>query len=230
MRRLSYKGALLISATLISQAVADLTNGSFSDGSDGLSNWSIVDPFLLADSDVAVMGGDRVAALGEGDGVTPAGILEQTFLLSNAPLRLSFDFDFEAVAGGPEDPLRFFDDFMNVALFKTGAGDLFTDSFGFGTPVFLTFDRHGVLDDLGGGSLGAGMVLSNRYELDLSGLGLMAGDELMVSFLMVPSDDGFVSNGLIDNVNVTAIPAPAAVMLALLGFAPAAWWRKRQAS
>ncbi len=42
--------------------------------------------------------------------------------------------------GGTLDPFRFFDDSMNVGLSKTGAGDLFVDGFGLGSPVFLTHD------------------------------------------------------------------------------------------
>lgn len=214
---------------LVAVSKADLTNGSFSQGGNGLAGWTIDDPFLGGASEVSVGGLTGAAVLGEGDGsTTPSGFLSQTFTLANDPLSLSFEFEFASTAGGPTDPARFFDDFMNVALFKTGAGDLFTDPFGFATPVFLTFDRNGVLDNIGGGDVGAGSGLSNRYELDLTGLGLMGGDELTLSFLMLPSEDGFASSGLIDNVSVTAIPAPASIVLAIFGIIPAASVRRRK--
>ncbi|RJP42083.1 MAG: hypothetical protein C4547_00940 [Phycisphaerales bacterium] len=199
-------------------ARADLMNGAFTDGPDKLDNW-------FTDGEVAVAGPSDAANLDEGDFVlTFPGLLEQTFTLTNDPISLSFDFQMDFTFGGPVDPNRIFDDFVDVALIPSVGGPLFG-----GFDTFMTYDDSGVLDNFGGGVVGAGIDLTGRYTLDLTGLGLVAGDELTLSFLLVQSDDGKVSTGLVDNIQLVQVPAPSAALLAAMGLMSIPLIRRRRA-
>lgn len=201
----------------VSTARADFSNGNFG---AGLADWSIKDPFFPADdtSTALVFG---VAELSE---AFPAGALSQTFTLSNAPLTLSFDFDFSAIADGTSG---FSNDTMDIALFRPdpfnpllpdlGEAPLFG-----GLDTFLDFDRDFFSFVNEGTVTGNGSGLAKHFEMDISGLGLVGGDTLTLQGLMLPGfgfgdGDGFDSTGLLDNFEIEQIPAPDSAILGMMG-------------
>ena len=190
------------------------TNGDFS---LGFAGWFV-------DGDAVVSGPFSSAILGEGSpspGPAP-GLLSQAFLLPASPVSLTFEFSFDVgadVSGG-----GLFDDFFQVELLATGQSELFTDSFGFPSDAILAVDRFGVFENQG--TIGAGTNLSSQFTLSLTGLGLSAGDELTITALTFGDADGFSSVGVLDNVSATVIPVPGAALLALVGLAHAASFRR----
>lgn len=203
----------------VSTARADFSNGDFG---AGLADWSIKDPFFPADdTSTAVVAG--VAELSE---AFPAGALSQTFTLSAAPLTLSFDFDFSAIADGTSG---FTNDTMDIALFRPdpfnpllpdlGEAPLFGGGF---FDTFLSFDRDFFLDFNEGTVTDNASGLAKHFEMDISGLGLVGGDTLTLQGLMLPgfgfgAGDGFDSTGLLDNFEIEQVPAPESAILGMFG-------------
>ena len=221
---------LLFGGLLAKAAPADISNGTFN---AGITDWSIKDPFFPADDTTTAIAGG-VAELGE---PFPSGALSQTFVLSNAPLMLSFDFDFGAVADGTSG---FSNDTMDIALFRPdpfnpllpdlGEAPLFGGGF---FDTFLNFDRNFLFLVNEGTVTNNVSGLAKHFEIDISGLGLLAGDSLTFQALMLPgfgfgTGDGFQSTGLVDNVNITVIPAPDSAILGLLGLLAILACRRRR--
>lgn len=216
MKRYCVRLVVACFAIFASSVRADLNNGDFSAGQ---TDW-------FFDGDAAIGGPISSAILGEGSpfpGPAP-GLVEQTFTLSAAPLSLSFEFDFGATADGTSG--SFFDDLFEVDLFSAALPEFFTDSFGFASDAVLTVDRFGVFENQG--TVGGGAGLPNLFTMDLSGLGLGAGDELTFTALLFGGSDGFNSLGSVDNVSVAVVPAPGAALLALIGLLPMGAWRIRR--
>lgn len=219
MKRISVAVSVISCGLSVSSSAGDMVvNGDFS---AGLTGW-------FADGDVAVGGPADSALLGEGSPFPgpPPGLLEQTFTLAADPISLSFEFDFDSSPGGAAG--SFFDDLFQVELIATGLPELFTDSFGFPSDAILAVDRFGVFENQG--SIGAGAVLDNLFTLDLTGLGLSAGNELTLTYLMFGGDDGFISVGLVDDASLITVPVPGSALLAMFALAPGAMWRLRRRS
>lgn len=179
-----------------SLVLADLAieNGDFS---AGLSGWS-VDPFggeVVDDGGYALFVEDPDLMLSS---------LSQEFTIPALALELSFDVQMFAVPGGFTDPFAWPDAFIASLLDPVTFDPLVSN------PVvddFYYLDNTGLEETVG-------TVSGNTVSLDISSLADM--DAYLV-FDLWGSDDGLLTSVRLDNVEISLVPAPGALLLGLIG-------------
>jgi len=187
-----------------------VTNGDFS---AGLAGWVIFGP---------VSDGGGFALLGE-DPVVALATLEQQVVVPTGATGLSFDYGLSARPEGPSG-FPFADGFAASLLDPVSADPILN------TPGFTDFffeDRTGFQDY----DPAIVSVTGGRVTLDLAGVA--AGTDALIVFLLLGGDDGYATQAMVDNVEVTArgtevIPAPAAAPLAAIGVALIGYLRRRR--
>ena len=156
--------------------------------SSGLDWWTV-------ESGVVSDGGGF--ALFEEDPVFGMSSLVQEFGLPPGALELSFDVDMSAVAGG--------------------------DDFGCSPDAFTA----SLLDPLTYDPLVSNPGFTDFYYLDntgweetvatVSGSTVSLGQDVFLAFDLLGGDDGMVTSVSLDNVSVSVIPAPGALLLGMIG-------------
>ncbi|MBA7656029.1 hypothetical protein ES703_63942 [subsurface metagenome] len=176
-----------------SLVLADLVNGDFS---AGLSGWTL-------EWGTVTDGGGY--ALFEEDAFDLSSTLSQEFTIPALALELSFDVQMFAVPGGSSDPFAWPDAFTAT---------LYND------PVNLVplisnplVDDFYYLDNTGWEETVA-TVSGNTVSLDISSL---AGLDAYLVFDLWGSDDGWLTSVNVDNVDISLVPTPSALLLGLIG-------------
>lgn len=188
----------------VSQAGFTIVNGDFS---DGLNGWTV-------DSGNVSDGGGF--ALFEEHPTLILSTLFQEFTLPTGVQSLSFDVTLSAVAGGVSDPFAFSDSFTASLLDPVTLDPLIANP---GFSDFYFQDNTGFEDTIAS-------VSGNHITLDLFGLGL-DGLDAALYFDLIGSDDGFLTSVSIDNVQVSVIPVPGALLLGSIGVGLVGWLRRR---
>ncbi len=181
-------GFLLCSAPVV---FADLTNGDFS--TPGLYGWTV------ESGNVSDGGG---YALFQEHPVDMLSSLVQEFTLPALALELSFDVAMSSVPGGDHESWP--DAFMALLLDPLTFGPLISNP---GYTEFYYLDNTGYLETVA-------TVSGNNVSLDVSSL---AGLDVFLAFDLLGGDDGMLTSVELDNVNVSVVPAPGALLLGLIG-------------
>jgi hypothetical protein len=170
-----------------------LQNGDFS---AGLSGWTV------EYGDVTDGGG---YALFQEHPIDLSSTLSQEFTLPPLARELSFDMVMSAEAGGDYDPFSWPDAFT-ASLYDnpTDLNPLVSNS---GVDDFFYLDNTGYWET-------AGIFDGTRVSLDVSGF---RGMNTYLVFDLWGGTDGMLTNVSLDNVNISVIPAPAALFLGLIG-------------
>lgn len=195
-------GSIVIALTAVSAfAGPNLQNGDFS---SGLSGWTV------EWGDVTDGGG---YALFQEDSIHITSTLSQEFTIPVGALDLSFDVVMTAVSGGVSDPFAWPDAFTASLLDPVTYNPLVSNP---GYPDFYYLDNTGSLETIAG-------ISGNTVSLDVSTL---RGLDALLSFDLLASYDGMSTSVSLDNVNVSVIPAPGALLLGLIGAGAAGLWRR----
>lgn len=186
--------ALIVAfAGLTAFAGPTLQNGDFS--TPGLSGWTV-------EYGTVTDGGGF--ALFEEDAFDLSSTLSQGFTIPALALELSFDVVMSSVEGGAYDPFAWADAFTASLLDPVTYDPLVSN------PSYTEFYY---LENTGYEETVA-TVTGNTVTLDVSGL---RGLDALLSFDLWGGDDGWLTSVSVDNVNVSVIPAPAALLLGLIG-------------
>jgi hypothetical protein len=179
---------LFIIAVFSSCAAAQLTNGDFS---SGLSGWAV--------ESGTVTDGGGYAFFEPGEFGDPA-ILSQEFTMPDGAQTLTFDVDMVSEDEGGPGPET---DIFTAYLYKSSADltPLFSIS---SNGEFFYMDNE---DFIG--------IDSRMVSLDVSGFGSM--NAFLVFKLTSDIEDGVLATVSLDNVNISAIPVPGALLLAFVG-------------
>ncbi|MBN1362190.1 MAG: hypothetical protein JW993_16460 [Sedimentisphaerales bacterium] len=185
----------VVTVGAISPAYADITlqNGDFS---SGLAGWTV------EWGDVTDGGG---YALFQEDAFDISSTLSQQFTLPLGAQLLSFDLTLSAE--GDRDPFAWPDAFT-ASLLDAATFDPLITWDPFVTEFFL-------LENTGAMETSAGMaVAGNTISLDVSS---WRGQDVLLSFDLWGSYDGMTTTTHLDNVDVSVVPLPSAVLLAIVG-------------
>lgn len=197
MRKKSYSKSLGVGCiTLIcvcSTCFADLTNGNFS--TPDLYGWTV---------EYGTVADGGAYALFEEDASDLSSTLSQVFTIPGLALELSFDVQMWSVPGGPYEPFALADAFL-VSLLDPLTFDPLISNPGF--IEFYYFDNTGYQETVG-------TVSGNTVALDVSSL---AGTDVFLSFDLWGGLDGMETSVSLDNVNISVVPAPGALLLGLIG-------------
>jgi hypothetical protein len=177
---------LFVIAVFSTCAVAQLTNGDFS---NGLNDW-VVESGTVTD-------GDGYAFFEQGVFGDPA-ILSQEFTIPDGALMLTFDVNM-------------------VSKYEGGPGpetDKFTAYLYPDVEEFFSMDNEGFVG-----------FDSRTVNLDVSGFSGM--NAYLVFELTSDITDGVLATVSLDNVNISVIPAPGALLLAFVGTGLVGWLRRR---
>jgi hypothetical protein len=180
---------------------ANVQNGDFS---AGLSGWTI-------EYGTVVDGGGYV--LFEEDALSLSSTLSQVFNLPIGSQILSFEMVMSSQLGGDYDPFAWPDVFTASLLDPVTLDPLVFN------PGYTEFYY---LDNLGN-EVTVASVTGNKVMLDVAAL---AGQDVFLSFDLWGSDDGMLTSVNLDNVKVTVIPVPGALLLGLIGTGAVGLWRK----
>ncbi len=173
-------------------AAPTLQNGDFSNGLEG---WDV--------EFGTVTDGGGFAYFQEDDW-DASSTLSQTFTLPDLALELSFDVWMESVPGGPDDPWAWPDEFTASLLDPDTFDPLIANP---GYTEFFYLDNTGVVETVA-------TYVGNTVTLDVSGL---AGQNVFLAFDLWGGYDGMNTTVGVDNVSVSVIPAPGALLLAGIG-------------
>lgn len=184
-------GSIAFLLILTLGAFAGPTNGDFS---SGLSSWTV-------EYGTVTDGGGY--ALFEEDPIDASSTLSQLFTIPPLALELSFDVELLAVPGG--DDYGFPPDAFMASLLDPVTYDPLVSNPGF--TEFYYLDNTGYEETVGS-------VSGNTVTLDISGL---RGLDAFLSFDLWGGDDGMITTASLDDVSVSAIPAPGALLLGLIG-------------
>lgn len=193
--------AFLYSLSPTAFAGATLPNGDFS---SGLSGW-IVEYGTVTD------GGGY--ALFEEDAFDLSSTLSRVFTLAPGSLMLSFDMVMSVESGGNYDPFAPPDAFMASLLDPVTYDPLVSNP---GFTEFYLLENTGYEETVAD-------VSSSTISLDVSA---WAGQDVFLSFDLFGGDDGMLTSVSVDNVGVSVIPAPGALLLGLVGAGTVSIWRK----
>ncbi len=195
--------ALIVAfAGLTAFAGPTVQNGDFS--TPGLSGWTV-------EYGTVTDGGGY--ALFEEDPFDLSSTLSQGFTIPTLALELSFDVVMSAVPGGAFDPFAWADTFT-ASLYDSGDNPLFANPLGI--DEFFYLDNTGFVDT-------TGTITGNTVSLDVSSL---VGQDVLLVFDLWGGDDGWLTSVSLDNVNVSVIPAPGALLLAGIGTALVGFLRR----
>jgi len=184
-------GLALFSGSLVF-AVPTIENGDFS--TPGLSGWTV-------EYGTVTDGGGY--ALFEEDSFELSSTLSQEFTIPALALELSFDVELSAVPGG--DDFGFPPDAFTASLLDPVTFDPLISNPGYTDYYFV--DNQGLVETVA-------TVTGNTVSLDVSGL---RGLDALLSFDLWGGDDGMLTSVSVDNVNVSVIPTPGALLLAGIG-------------
>jgi hypothetical protein len=179
---------------------AGITNGDFS--TPGLYGW-------MVEYGTVTDGGGF--ALFEEDAFDLSSTLSQQFTISALALELSFD----VVMSSDGDYESWPDAFM-ASLLDPVTFDPLVSNPGVGVTDFYYLDNTGYEETVA-------TVSGNKVILDVSGF---RGLDALLSFDLWASADGMTTTVNLDNVNITVIPAPGALLLGLIGMGTVGLWRK----
>jgi hypothetical protein len=178
-----------------------LQNGDFSSGLD----------FWTVESGTVTDGGGY--ALFEEHPVDLSSTLSQVFTIPALANRLSFDVLMSYGLGGDYDPFAWPDAFTASLLDPVTLDPLLSNP---GYTDFFYLDNTGVVETIA-------TVWGNTVKLDVSGL---AGLDAYMVFNLLGSADGMMTSVTLDNVNISVIPAPGALLLGLIGASIIGSWRR----
>ena len=206
--------AIVVSLWISTQPVqADLVNGEFI---NNLNPWIVAPdgPVMWVDEDLDGDGG--AFFIQDAAGVLSDSTLSQGFQLDPLSLTLSFDFLMDVVwtngNGGETDT-------FTVSLLDASDAPLINVS---GQQYFYSFNSN-YTEDLATGVV----VTGNTVSLDVSGL--VSQDVTLKFNLHHEYGDSQDTTVLLDNVAVSVIPAPGAVLLGSIGLSLSGWkLRKRR--
>jgi len=188
----------LVAILLLGQlGLAGPTSLQNRDFSAGLSGWTV------EFGDVTDGGG---YALFQEDAFDLSSTLSQEFTLPVLALTLSFEMLMETVGEEPEEPET---DWFTASLLDSLGDPLFP---------FLGETYFYSLSSDNDEEIGEGVsVIDNRISLDdVTSLG---DEQVKLVFELVPDDDDLETTVILDNVEVSVIPAPGAILLASIGVA-----------
>ncbi len=209
MKRLvSFKSAVIaivivLSSSLSAFSAPSLQNGDFS---AGLTGWNV-------EYGTVTDGGGH--ALFQEDPLSLSSTMSQYFTIPNSAQYLSFDVLMSSLVGGDYDPYSWPDAFTASLL---DAATLDPLIFNPGLTEFYCFDNHG-------NRLTIATTAGNNVMLDVSGL---AGQNVLLSFDLWSGMDGLQATVQLDNVNVSVIPAPGALLLTSFGVGLIAKYRRNR--
>ena len=198
-RFVSFVSCLLGAVMAVPTASAGLSlqNGDFS---SGLTAWTV------EYGSVTDGGG---FALFQEDPAFLTSTLSQQFTIPAGATQLSFDVLMSAAPGGDTDPFVAPDAFTASLLNPLTLDPLVFNS---GYSDFFYMDNTGGLETIAA-------VSGSMVALDVSGL---AGLDAYLVFNLVAGEDGMTTTVNLDNVNVSVVPLPGALLLGLLGITSAA--------
>jgi len=166
-------------------------NGDFS---AGLSDWTL---------EYGTVSGGGGYALFQEDPFDLSSTLSQQFEIPALALELSFDVTLSAVAGG--DDFGFPADAFTGSLLDPANLDPLVSNSPF--PDFYYLDNTGWEDTVGA-------VIGSTVILDVSSL---RGRDALLSFDLWSGSDGIITAVSLDNVSISVVPLPSALMLGLTG-------------
>ena len=194
LKLLGAAGIALLSLCLTSFAGPTLQNGDFS---AGLSNWTV-------EYGTVTDGGGY--ALFEEDAFDLSSTLSQVFTIPALALQLSFDVLMYSVEDGYESPS--FPDTFTAALLDPVTFDPFISWDPLVTEYYL-LENTGAIE-----TASAVTILGNTVSLDVTN---WRGQDVFLSFDLWGGDDGMFTTVSLDNVNISVIPAPGALLLGFIG-------------
>jgi hypothetical protein len=179
-----------------------ITNGDFS--TLDLSGWTV-------EFGTVTDGGGY--ALFEEDLSDLSSTLSQQFTIPALALELSFDVVMSAEGGGDYDPFSWADAFTASLLDPVTFDPLISNP---GVTEFYHLDNTGYEETVG-------TVSGSTGSLDVSS---WAGYDVLLSFDLWGGLDGMQTTVSLDNVNVSVVPAPGALVLVLIGSGMIGLWRR----
>ncbi len=192
--------AVLVTAVFSSCAVAQLTNGDFS---DGLNDWVVKSGTVTDGGGYALFWEDE------------SGILSQEFNIPSGALTLSFDLEMVSVGGPHEsEPDRFTAYLynnptdMNPLVSNPGVDEF-----------FFYLDNEDIVEIVDTGSFDGATV-----NLNVSGFG---GSDAYLVFELLSGEDEMYTKVSLDNVSISVIPTPGGLILACIGTGLVGWLRRR---
>lgn len=180
---------------------ANLSNGDFS---AGLNGWTV-------EYGTVTDGGGF--ALFQEHPVDLSSTLSQQFTIPALALQLSFDVWMSAVAGGDYDPFSWPDAFTASLLDPVTFDPLISNP---GVTEFYYLDNTSYEETVG-------TVSGSTVSLDVSS---WAGYDVLLSFDLWGGLDGMLTSVSLDNVQISVIPAPGALLLGLIGTGTVGLWRR----
>lgn len=193
-----------------SAALADLVNGDFSTVTDPPTGWDLL-------GDATIGGGMATLGLNSPDMTS----LEQVFTIPAGSASLSFEYSPSVTGGGD----------FSVWLFDLGTMDALVET--------ADVDNDGFGDWFFAHQIGSGSVLNSPYvtETDIGGgwarvtMGLTSLNSLPIEAWIafdLLGDVGGDGTVLVDNVSITPVPVPPAVVLFVLGMGTAGTMLRRR--
>jgi MYXO-CTERM domain-containing protein len=199
LRTIRFSAIVVALLSVTSFAGTTLQNGNFS---AGLTGWNV-------EFGTVTDGGGY--ALFEEDQFELSSTLSQVFTIPDLARELSFDLEMTSV---PENGHESWPDAFLASLYDSNGKPLFANPLG--VDEFYYLDNTGILDT-------TGTVTGNSVSLDVSSL---AGQDVLLSFDLFGGNDGMFTTVGVDNVNVSVIPAPGALLLGLIGMGTFGLWRR----
>jgi len=207
---LGFSVMVLTIAGLTAYATPTPLNGDFS---SGLDYWQVNPPDGLG-GPVSVVSG---YAFFEEDTYYILSTIGQVFTIPDLALELSFDVVISSVPGGDDAPFAWPDAFTASLLDPVTFDPLISNP---GVTEFYYLDNTGYEET-------AGTVSGSTVSLDVSS---WAGYDVLLSFDLLGGLDGMQTTVGLDNVNVSVIPAPGALLLGLIGTGAVGLWRRLKRS
>lgn len=201
LKTIQFIAIVIALLSLESFAGPTLQNGDFS---AGLSNWTV-------EYGTVTDGGGF--ALFEEDPSSLSSTLSQQFTIPSLALELSFDVAMSSVPGGDYDPFVAPDAFTASLLDPLTFDPLI---YTLGYPDFYYLDNSGYLQTIA-------TISGNTVRLDISTL---RGLDALLSFDLFGGEDGMFTTVNLDNVNISIIPTPGALLLGLIGTCAVGLWRR----
>jgi len=204
MKNKTHLKALALCAVLflftVKAGLADITNGDFS---AGLTGWTV---------EYGTVTEGPGFALFEEDLFEQSSTLTQIFTIPALALELSFDVLMSST--GTYDTAEWADAFM-ASLYDSSTG--FPLDNNPGVDDFFYMEHTGLVETVGSFD-------GTKVTLDVSAFGGL--DAYLVFDLWSNLYDGVETSVNLDNVNITVIPAPGALLLGLIGFSAVGLWRR----
>lgn len=201
LKSLGVGGIALLCLCLTTLAGPTVENGDFS---AGLSHWDV-------EYGSVTDGGGY--ALFEEDAFSLSSTLSRQFTIPVLALELSFDVLMSSAPGGPYDPLAWPDAFTASLLDPATLAPLIYTP---GYTDFYYLDNTGYEETVG-------TVSGSTVSLDVSS---WTGYDVLVSFDLWGGSDGMMTTISLDNVSISVIPAPGALLLGLIGTGAVGLWRR----